>query len=81
MVSLSNHALGGILLISAVFTLPRKAWFDRLTTNGIFDWLITKGIFDWLGTNGISDKLITNGVHGLRQNECRQVIRHRGASA
>ena len=60
-VSLSNHALAINWKIKSAPVLPRKAWFDRLTTNGIFDKLTTNGIFDRPTTNGIFDKLTTNG--------------------
>ena len=60
-VSLSNQALAINWKIKSAPVLPRKAWFDKLTTNGIFDKLTTNGIFDRPTTNGIFDKLTTNG--------------------
>jgi len=60
-VSLSNRALAIDWKIKSAPVFPRKAWFDRLTTNGIFDRLTTNGIFDKLTTKGISDTLTTNG--------------------
>jgi len=61
-VSLSNRALAIDWKIKSAPVFPRKAWFDRLTTNGIFDRLTTNGIFDRLTTNGIFDKLTTKGI-------------------
>ena len=61
-VSLSNQALAINWKIKSAPVLPRKAWFDKLTTNGIFDKLTTNGIFDKLTTNGIFDRPTTNGI-------------------
>jgi hypothetical protein len=38
--------------IDDVIGISPRAWFDKLTTNGIFDKLTTNGIFDRLATNG-----------------------------
>ncbi|HEX7804232.1 MAG TPA: hypothetical protein VF471_15885 [Pseudoxanthomonas sp.] len=62
MASLSNHALCEQLAEHGGLLFPRKAWFDRLTTNGILDKLTTNGILDRLTTDGILDRLITNGI-------------------
>jgi hypothetical protein len=40
-VSLSNHALCVESADQDNPALPRKAWFDRLTTNRVFDGLAT----------------------------------------
>jgi hypothetical protein len=53
-VSLSNHALCGESKRLLCIALPR-AWFDKLTTNGILDRFTTNEIFDRLATRGISN--------------------------
>ena len=52
-VSLSNHALAINWKIKSAPVLPRKAWFDRLTTNGIFDKL-TNGFLATLTSKGVN---------------------------
>jgi hypothetical protein len=34
MVSLSNHAFRGKVKTAEISSIPPRAWFDRLTTNG-----------------------------------------------
>jgi hypothetical protein len=61
-VSLSNHALCVESADQDNPALPRKAWFDRLTTNGICDGLTMSGAHDTPTANGVSDRLTTNRV-------------------
>ena len=54
--SRAKHTTGNLDIV------PR-AWFDKLTTNGIFDKLTTNGIFDKLTTNGFLATLTSKGVN------------------
>ena len=53
-VSLSNQALAINWKIKSAPVLPRKAWFDKLTTNGIFDKLTTNGFLATLTSKGVN---------------------------
>ena len=53
-VSLSNHAFRGKSGAEVVFRSIARAWFDKLTTNGIFDKPNTNGVFEALTKNGVN---------------------------
>jgi hypothetical protein len=45
-VSLSNHAFRRKVKTTAIRSIPPRAWFDKLTTNGILDRLTTNGMHE-----------------------------------
>jgi hypothetical protein len=46
------------------FASARRAWFDKLTTDGSLDKLTTDGSFDKLTTDGSLDKLTKKQISG-----------------